>query len=164
MAFPTSPTNGDIYVKDGVSYQYTAASNTWDIITDPDKIASNIKSGVEIDGITGTYTGSASLGSEQTINDGVSSYIRYRKYGDFYIVHGIQFVSSPPLEHFIGGSSEVNAQTSADRIASLIGVTITSYDIQEMDRSVSTALYYWTGSAWTNANGADYVLYGFIAT
>ena len=53
--FPTSPTDGQVYIKDGVRYVYSSASNSWDIQTDPNKVAGNIKNGVAIDNITGNY-------------------------------------------------------------------------------------------------------------
>ena len=55
MAFPSSPTDGQVYIKDGVRYVYSSASNSWDIQTDPNKVAGNIKDGVAIDNITGNY-------------------------------------------------------------------------------------------------------------
>lgn len=55
MAFPLTPTNGEVYIKDGVRYVYASASNSWTKQSDPNKIAGNIKSGVEIDTITGTF-------------------------------------------------------------------------------------------------------------
>jgi hypothetical protein len=54
-AFPTSPNNNDVYIKDGVRYVYASASNSWTIQADPNKTAGNIKSGVEIDNVTGTF-------------------------------------------------------------------------------------------------------------
>jgi len=95
MAFPTSPSNGDIYVKDGVSYQYTLAENKWAIIIDPDKIASNIKNGVEIDGVTGTYEGSG--------YQNITLIDRYSRFGDpFQVTDGFAYeVNSTTVLTFI---------------------------------------------------------------
>ena len=62
MAFPTSPTNGQVYIKDGIRYVYASASNSWTIQADPNKSAGNIKSGVEIDTITGTFPSDGTAG------------------------------------------------------------------------------------------------------
>ena len=54
-AFPLTPPDGDIYIKDGVRYVDASASNSWTIQADPNKTAANIKSGVSIDGVSGTF-------------------------------------------------------------------------------------------------------------
>lgn len=54
-AFPASPSDNDVYVKDGVRYIYSLSSNSWTKQADPDKSAGNIKNGTEIDGVTGTF-------------------------------------------------------------------------------------------------------------
>ena len=160
MAFPTSPTNGDTYVKDGVSYQYTAASNTWDIITDPDKIASNIKSGVEIDGITGTYTASPSVSGILGVTDPVTSQdVTYWQYGKMYIIRG--YGSS---DNFIGGGDFTTINASAGRIASLLGITISLNLIHSTSGGNITNLYYWNGSTWNSFPANNYLLHAIIST
>jgi len=55
MAFPSSPTHGQVYVKDGTSnYVYSSASNSWTLTADSNLTAGNIKSGVTILGVAGT--------------------------------------------------------------------------------------------------------------
>jgi len=60
MAFPTTPNDGDVYIKDGVRFVYASATNTWTVQADPDKIAGNIKDTINIDGVVGTYDHEAS--------------------------------------------------------------------------------------------------------
>ena len=55
MAFPTSPTDGDIYVKGSTPYVYASANNSWTKTTDANLVAGNIKSGVDILGVTGSH-------------------------------------------------------------------------------------------------------------
>lgn len=55
MAFPQNPQNNDVYIKDGLRYVYTSGSNSWSIQADPNKAAGNIRAGVSIDGINGTF-------------------------------------------------------------------------------------------------------------
>ena len=53
MAFPTSPTDGDIYVKGSTPYIYSSTNNSWTETTDANLLSENIKSGVSILGVSG---------------------------------------------------------------------------------------------------------------
>lgn len=55
MAFPTNPSDGDIYVKGSTPYVYDSVSNSWTETTDANLIAGNIKNGIAILGTTGTF-------------------------------------------------------------------------------------------------------------
>jgi len=151
MAFPTSPTNGDIYVKDSVSYQYTAASNTWDIITDPDKIASNIKDGIEIDGVTGTYKGATITGELNFPLDG-GEVFRYYKCGDLYMNVG----GSNALRGFMSDT------TTKNKLASDFGFTPTTW-ISGPGGATGNGGYHiwWNGSSWSQGP-VNVIIAGFI--
>ncbi len=55
MAFPSSPTNGQIYIKGSTPYIYSSVNNSWTETTDANLVAGNIKSGVDILGVSGTF-------------------------------------------------------------------------------------------------------------
>jgi len=152
MAFPTSPSNEDIYVKDGVSYQYTLAENKWAIIIDPDKIASNIKNGVEIDGVTGTYVASPSLESPTFVAEPASGIdnIYYTKYGNLYV---IRYMITGSTETTM--SSNLYGTASAQRFCSLLGVSYSSFIEGETTNLLTEKE--WDGAAWTSTGSDKYV-------
>ena len=61
--FPTSPTDGQIYILGSTPYVYASSNNSWTQTTDANLTAGNIKNGVTILGVTGSYAGSAALGN-----------------------------------------------------------------------------------------------------
>lgn len=65
MAFPASPSNLDIHVEGSTPFQYLTAENRWKKVTDANLVAGNIKLGVAILGVTGTYV--PTWGTIQTV-------------------------------------------------------------------------------------------------
>ena len=165
MAFPSSPSNGDVYIKDGVRYVYASASNSWTIQIDPNKVAGNIKSGVSIDNVAGTLThipdanliaeniksGIVILGVTGTYADNLSAelnvlpdgssnpYVYYHKIGKVYIFKYAQNGSNP-------GSIFSDAATRA-QIASALGITINSYG--EYTPTTNIGAYQFISTYWT---------------
>lgn len=121
-------------------------------VADADFVAGNIKKDVVIWGVTGTMEG-ADLSSELYVSDG-SAKIYYYKVGKIYIFHWF-FIPNT----YRSLRSEANTKA---RIASLFGVTVSSWLEAAAQGAYLRGLYYWTGSGWISADTYD-LLIGFVA-
>lgn len=174
MPFPTSPTDEDVYVKDGVRYVYSSSSNSWTKSADPNKSAANIKNGVSIDGIsgtfpndgtaaegdvisgktfyssnaskkTGTYSPTITWGDEEAVSDGEDFVVRYRMSSDGKMILPTRILTST----FYNISEQSSSSTAtARRICTLLSKTYSS--------SITGAAIISNDTFWYNASTSDW--------
>lgn len=172
MAFPTNPTDEQVYIKDGIRYVYSSSSNSWKKSADPNKTADNIKSGVSIDGVsgtfpndgdatagdvlsgktfysnnstklTGTYSPSITWGFEEAVSDGTDFEVRYRMSSDGKMILPTRVFTSS-FKNICEESSSTNY--TAQRICTLLSKTYVSSITA--DALISNDTYWYTGSSW----------------
>lgn len=178
MPFPTSPTDEDVYIKDGVRYVYSSSSNSWTKSADPNKSASNIKNGVSIDGVsgtfpndgtatesdvisgktfyssnatkkTGTYAPSITWGDEEAVADGEDFEVRYRMSSDGKMILPTRVFTST-FKNICEESANTNY--TAQRICALLSKTYVSSITA--DALITNDTYWYTGSAWASGTNS----------
>lgn len=178
MPFPTSPSDEQVYIKDGVRYVFSSSSNSWSKSADPNKTASNIKNGVSIDGVsgtfpndgtatesdvisgktfyssnatkkTGTYSPSITWSDEQAVSDGTEFEVRYRISSDGKMILPTRVFTSTYKNIF---EESANYNYTAQRICTLLSKTYVSSITA--DALISNDSYWYTGSAWSSGTNA----------
>lgn len=184
MPFPTSPTDEDVYVKDGVRYVYSSSSNSWTKSADPNKSAANIKNGVSIDGIsgtfpndgtatesdvisgktfyssnatkkTGTYSTNITWGDEESVSDGDDFEIRYKVSSDGKMILPLRIYTST---FFNISEQSVSSTATARRICSLLSKTYSNSITAAAVVSNDTYWYNGSTSKWESGTNSTYQL------
>jgi len=152
--FPTSPTNGDIYIKGSTPYIYASADNSWTQTTDEYLTASNIKDGVSILGVTGNYVASMGLRTYVALN--ASERLWYYKIGPYYIMSNFNAISGGQDTSFPPNSDA----TTRAKIAEKLDITIDSYGESNADSSILLKCAKNTsGDTWTLQDGGTILNY-----
>jgi hypothetical protein len=158
MAFPSSPTDGQIYVKGSTPYVYSSASNSWTQTTDANLIAGNIKNGVSILGVTGTL--SQGLGDIYITSLDASLYAGITSQGYSSIatpssVNISNYIYSPIVFYAGGGGNLMFLYFTTDSSALPIRVNQT-YPISNIIGYSITSVYLDSGILYFNDNLSKY--------
>lgn len=178
MTFPLTPTEGEVYIKDGVRYVYSSSYNSWTKSSDPNKSASNIKNGVSIDGVsgtfpndgtaeegdvisgktfyssnatkkTGTYDQSITWGNEESVADGQDFEVIYRMSSNGKMILPTRVFSST-FKNICEESANYNY--TAQRICALLSKTFVSSITA--DALISNDTFWYTGSTWASGTNS----------
>jgi hypothetical protein len=164
MSFPTTPTNGQQSVVNGITYQYASATNSW---TRVPGIAGNISASGNVtaanfitNGVvtaTGNITGNYFLGngSQLTgINTSLSGNLAGNLQGNGYGANAFSFVSAVGNitgNYFIGNGSQLTGISAGSGNAitngtSNVAIPVANGNIQVAVNSVANSVVMGTGS------------------
>lgn len=135
-------------------YVYASTDNSWTQTSDSYLTASNIKNGVSILGVTGTYTASMGLRSYVALNG--TERLWYYQIGKYYIIGNF---------NNIGGGQDtafpvMSDSTTRAKIAEKLSITIDSYGESNDDSStLNVTAKNTSGDTWTLQDGGKILNY-----
>lgn len=141
MAFPTSPTNGQVAQQNGITYTYSSATNSWSRVTTSSTSVFSIVTDTYIgDGVTFTYTLSVTPGSTDYVIVNIDGIVQQKA---AYTVSSnvITFTGVPILNAVI----EVRTTTGVN-VGVITGVTLDTFT------GNGSTVAYTLGIAPTNKN------------
>lgn len=147
--FPTSPSNGDVHIKDWIRYVYSSSDNSWKREEDPNLIAQNIKSWVTINWVSGSVIEGTPLVTWDASDQIVVVNWRNVYYRRFWNVIFLSYVLIPNPTYFVGQNN-----STAQQIANALWETLLAEIYTDSNRcrvAYHNWSWWWT-TTWDSNN------------